>query len=286
MKRLRIIDVAICAVVAVCVAAALAPALGRTLRQADEAKCMANLRKWGEAMELYLSDHGDRYPTNRIRTSAGIGIITTPIPISQPDPIPPATEPPVFEYGINWVEALYPYVKVLAAKTDQDWRSFRRCPNATNNVYPTSSADLHWSMSYVFSGALVEQKRGLVMRVPSAVMMIREFGRLTVATLRPSDQSSVRSGAAKPMYPFLNKTDRSVPGGTANECQLHGGGSYILFADGHVRHFTLDYYPEYSAMTAANAFDSTDTYQWYNYYYANPTTEEQRAKNKSIAITP
>jgi len=285
MKRLRIIDVAICAVVAVCVVAALAPALARTRRPADEARCMANLRKWGEAMELYLSDYGDRYPTNRIGTGGAIGVITTPIPLSRPDPIPPATEPPVFEYGINWVEALYPYIKVLAAGTGQDWKSFRRCPNATDNHYPTSSHDLHWSMSYVFNGSLVELKRGLAMRDPRAVMMIREFGRLTVATLRPTNNST-GSSSTKPMYPFLSKTDAGIAGDTANECQLHGGGSYILFADGHVRHFTLDYYPEYKTMTAANAFDSTDTYQWYNYYYANPATEEQKSKNRSIAITP
>jgi len=283
MKRMRSIDIVLSALVVVLLSAALLPALGRVQRSPADARCQSNLHRWGEAMALYLSDHGGLYPTNRIVTGGSVGVIASPIPLSRPDPIPPATEPPVFEYGLNWVEALYPHIKVLAAGTGQDWKSFRRCPNATDNHYPTSSHDLHWSMSYVFNGSIVETPL-VITPDPRKLMVIREYGRLTVATLRPTNNST-GNNATRPMYPFLNKTDAGIIGGTADECQLHGGGSYILFADGHVRHFTLDYYPEYMTMTAANAWDPVAR-QWYNYYYANPTTELQKARNKSIAITP
>ena len=59
-----------------------------------------------------------------------------------------------------------------------------------------------------------------------------------------------------------------------------------MFADGHVRHFTVDYYPEFvTNITAAKCWDP-NTQQWYNYYFANPLTPDEIAKNKSIAITP
>jgi len=288
MKRPNVYEIAICSLAVAVTLASLAPAIGRAVRDRNDAKCQSNLQRWGEAMVLYLADNNDHFPSNRWRNpSGGWYSISTPIPLSQEEPLPGEITPPRFQYGLNWVEALYPYVQGLAGKSGQDWRSVRRCPNAGIALYPAQPAsgdDYHWSMSYVMSCPLIEQPATII-RDPRKLMMIREFGRLTVSTLRPTNGNCVGTAAVKPMYAFLNKTDSGVAGGTARECQLHWNGTYILLADGHVQHFSLDYYPEYSAMTSANAFDPT-TSQWYNYYWASPNTENQRAKNKSIAITP
>jgi len=269
------------AIIAV-LAAILFPVFAKARRAAQASTCESNLKQIGNAVKMYLTDWSDTYPSNRIITGGVPGVITSPIPLSDTNPIPPATDPPKYQYGLNWVEALYSYVEAITKSTDP--MSAWRCPAASNNVYPTSANDLHWGVTYVFNGSLVEQPEGII-KGAANLMLLREFGRLTVATLRPSNNATGNS-TTKPMYAFLNKTDAGIPGGTAKECYHHGNGSHVLFADGHVKVYDLGYFPEYSAMTAANAYDANNTTQWYNYYWSNPTTAIQKAKNMSIAITP
>jgi prepilin-type processing-associated H-X9-DG protein len=69
---------------------------------------------------------------------------------------------------------------------------------------------------------------------------------------------------------------------TEEACKLHGDGSYIVFADGHVRFFTIDYYPKYADITAVRSWDA-ETQQWWNY---GPGSGRSAPYLKSIAITP
>lgn len=272
------------AIIAV-LAAILFPVFARARKASQASTCESNLKQIGNAMKMYLTDWSDTYPTNRPFAGNTLGNIGGPIPLSQTEPIGNATDPPKYQYGINWVEALYPYVESITKSTDPS--SAWKCPAASNNLYPlqTGNLDLHWGTTYVLNGALVEQPEGII-KGAANLMLLREFGRLTVATLRPSNITSTGSSATKPMYPFLHNEDAGIAGGTAKECALHGTGSHILFADGHVKSFSLTYFPEYSKMTASNAYDANNTSQWYNYYWANPSNATQRSLNMSIAITP
>ena len=119
-------------------------------------------------------------------------------------------------------------------------------------------------------------------------MMLREFSRLTVSMLRPMGfWTAPETRLIRPFYRFLNNFDGGMgaSGDTSSECRPHGQGSYIVFADGHVRHFTVDFYPDHPQITASKCLDPA-TQQWYNYYYASPSTAGEQAKNRTIAITP
>ena len=87
-----------------------------------------------------------------------------------------------------------------------------------------------------------------------------------------------------PQYPFLRKSDPYLNPVPSSEYCLHGNGSFIVFADGHVKHFTIDYYPN-GSLKAETSWDAT-TKQWYHFYYANPATEDEVRLNKTIAVSP
>lgn len=123
----------------------------------------------------------------------------------------------------------------------------------------------------------------MAMRNNRNLMMLREVGRHTASMLRPSNPSNALPNgnpANPPLYPFLTEADLVPP----SEYLPHGNGSFIVFADGHVKHFTIDYYPPTYKITPAQCWDP-GTQQWYNYYWANPVTEDQKRKNKTIAIS-
>lgn len=112
--------------------------------------------------------------------------------------------------------------------------------------------------------------------------MCREFGNLTVAILRPGNDTTDNPDGQPPQHPFLTTTD--LLGDTSKVWKLHGNGSHVLFADGHVKVYDKDFFPEPSYIKKANCWDA-ETRQWYNYYFANPT-QQQKELNRSIAITP
>ena len=127
-------------------------------------------------------------------------------------------------------------------------------------------------------------------------MMIREMGRLTEATLRPSndnDHDPTSDPNATPFNAFMCSLESGDPGLVQfgkSEYLLHGNGSHILFADGHVKVFDIGYFATSSSPatpydTQAATWDPT-TSQWYNYYYPTPGTPGEKARNQSIAISP
>ena len=283
MRRLSVPDIVLITVMIALAAFTLAPAIARIQRTPAEAKCQANLQRWAEAMELYVTDNSGFYPTNRPRFPSGqLGPILPSVILSPPDPIPPATEPTLHYYGPNWIEALYPYLQSAAERTGQDWKSFRKCPNASTLCCPPIPG-VNCFVSYTFNRCLVEQHATLA-RDRKKLMMLREFSRMTISMLRPANDCTANS-TSKPIDPFLYSRDVLIPANSGYK--LHGEGSYIVFADGHIEPFDISYFatdpPNYR--TSASTYDP-NTQQWYNYYFANPTTPDQQAKNKSIAISP
>ena len=267
--RTRTIDIVLSALIALLVCSALAPALARMQRSSAEAKCQSNLRRWAQAISAYSADNHQRYPTNRTMPSA----LSKSIMLSDESPLDPNGNPVRFQYGVNWVEALYPYVETAAGKTGQDWRSFRRCPNARDIVTEANA-----SMTYSLNYNLVEQPRAVV-RDPSRLMMFRELDKLVGSVLRPSIISP--DPYTMPINVFLTTRDGGFyfASHRPTDPNRHGAGSYICFTDGHVKYFTNDYYPSNAGGSSVCSWDPIDL-RWYNIVDGDP------AHNKTIAITP
>jgi len=121
-------------------------------------------------------------------------------------------------------------------------------------------------------------------------MMIREMGRLTMSTLRPSNDSTGNLSLPPTDAFMISKNSDWVPVFGKSEYLLHGNGSHIMFAYGHVKVFDIGYFATSSSPTTpydtqARAWDP-NTSQWYNFYIASPTTPDEKARNQSIAISP
>jgi len=287
MRRHRgftLIELLVVIAIIAILAAILFPVFARARRAAMASTCQSNLKQIGNAIKMYLSDWDDTYPTNRqILANGSLSVILPTVLLSPPDPIPPATEPPKFLYSINWVEGLYSYVEAVTKKEDPSttWR----CPAATNLNMPTTTGPFYL-VTYVFNRCLVEAPEGII-KGASNLMMIRELGRLTMATLRPANDCT-NSQSALPIDPFLISRDSLVPQGFAKgEYITHANGSHVMFADGHVKVYDLGAFstnaPTYN--TPARTYD-TNTNQWYNYYWLNPSTPQQKVLNMQIAISP
>ena len=270
--RFRPLDTIVLTLVVLLVAFMLAPAVARMQRSPADAKCQSNLRRWTQAMALYCRDNQGRYPTNRT-TSGNLSSSVQLTPDGAQNPVGTQKR---FAYGANWVEALYPYVQADAARTGQDWKSVRRCPNAQNiGEKPGGIWAITSYMTYSFNYNLVEQQESMV-RGAGSMMMFREMDRRVNSVLRPANLSPDQSST--PDTPFLGTSDIwTLPSST--KANMHGSGSYIAFADGHVRYFTTDYYPK-SCMWDA------DTQRWYNFVYSSPADDTQQRLNKSIAVSP
>lgn len=274
MNRIRTLDIVVLTLVVLLVASLLAPAVARLQRSPGDAQCQSNLRRWSNAMALYLGENNRRYPTNRM--------VSLPRPLNgciqlTPDGQTQNGSPRRFQYGVNWVEALYPYIWAAAARTGQDWRSFRKCPNA-RDMLQIPNGPFAWSsyITYAFNYNLVELPDSMLRR-PGSLMMIREMDRRVNSLLRPANVST--NATVTPGCPFLTTTDSYNMQPPATLPNQHSTGSYIVFADGHVRYFTTDFYP------VTPVWDS-DTQQWYNFVYPNPANDTERMLNRSIAITP
>lgn len=264
LRRIALLDLVVAVLVLLLVAFALAPALARLQRSSAEAQCQSNLRRWSQAMALYIADNHGWYPTNRPNSGA-ISYSVNLTPDGQTDA---NGNPKRFASGLNWVEALYPYLWSSANRTAQDWKSFRVCPKASVRTpsYPSTAY-----VTYAFNCNLVEQPSA-VMRTPRNLMMLRELDWHVNSILRPVNTSP--DPYSPPRNAFLTNFDSFFTPVTPTTGKIHDAGSYIAFADGHVRYFTIDYYsksPEY---------DPVDQ-RWYNYVTAGST-----AVRKSIAITP
>lgn len=270
------------AIIAV-LAAILFPVFARARRAAQTSSCQSNLKQIGSAVKMYLSDWQDTYPTNRPWTppnSSNLGPVNAMVNITDP-----ADVDNKFRYGITWVEGLYSYVE-QSTKTG-DPASVWKCPAAGNDTFPTNPTNQFPITTYAFNVCLVEQPEGII-KGAANLLMIREFGRQAVSCLRPSNSASMLPNgnySYAPQYPFLNQADTLKNPLPATEYKLHANGSNVLLADGHVKYYELTYFPPQAQITAARCWD-TNTQQWYNFYWANPSNQNDKVKNQSIAISP
>lgn len=282
MKRVRLIDVTIIVAVAVLVVSTLAPAVARMQRTISEARCQSNLQRLAEAMTLYLADNNHLYTTNRNRSTGSLAYYQS---LSPPENDPATGKPMRLTYSVNWIEGLYTYLWDRAEKTGQDWKTFRACPNKRPGSWPLNApADVYPypCVTYTLNYNLTEQPVTIV-RDPRTLMMFREYPKATIAQLRPAN-TSLANSENKPIYPFCNGDFQTTTEENTDPSywKLHGEGSYIVFADGHVQYFPLDYFPKNSEITATTNWDE-ETQQWWNYA---PGSGRGAPYLKSIAITP
>lgn len=255
-RVVTIIEVVVIVSVIVIVAAVLAPVFRPHGHSSPASSCQSNMTQIGRATKMYLSDWDDTYPTNCSRN----GYVSSSAPLS------PAVAKggQRFFFGANWVEGLHDYIEATSGRSD-NW-SVWKCPACSRKPYPGDSKDA--SVSYVFNRNLIQLPDGYIASTAN-VMMAREADRLLDADLRPINLSR-KNPNAPPQSPFLTKSDIRM-GKTKPD--LHNKGSHILFADGHVKYFSQEFF------TDRPQWDP-ETQQWWNRVSGKPGID------KAIAITP
>jgi len=284
-KGFTLIELLVVIAIIAILAAILFPVFSRARKAAQASNCESNLKQIGNSIKMYLGDWDDTFPTNRIIQSDGtLSTMQYECNLSRQDskgePMtdPASGAPYKFDYSINWVEGLYQYVETVTKSDDP--ASVWKCQAAAVTRRPST---YNCGVNYSFNACLAEQPDGIV-KASQNLLMCRELSWTAPAELRPLYQNSMTSGDSvnAPYYTFLNARDVT---GANQTFRLHGTGSHILFADGHVKLYDASYYPERDSNWAGSAYDS-ETSQWYNYVYGRPRNPKQKALNKTIAITP
>lgn len=240
----------IIAIVGICglISAVLFPIFVRPSRFSQ---CQFNLNQLGKAIKTYMTDYNDQFPTNRLLN----GKVSSHVQLT-----PDNEENKVFQNGVNWVEALYPYVEKVGNPGDNC--TVWKCPDAIKE-----KADGDSSVStYAFNINLVGQPEGII-RDAGHTMLLREMDRLYGAVCRPIDIS--KDGKTRPIGAFLTGYNPQLPKGTLIKQPLHGPGSNIIFTDSHVKNVHNMQMP-----TDNKLYWDRETKQWWN------------SEKKQIAITP
>jgi prepilin-type N-terminal cleavage/methylation domain-containing protein/prepilin-type processing-associated H-X9-DG protein len=233
-------------------AAILFPVFVKARESARASTCQSNLSQIGKALKAYMTDWQDTFPTNR-NALAGMMLVSH-VPLSDPTALPPIT----FQYGPNWVEALYMFVERVGGAGDN--QTVWRCPCTQDIKFSATSSN-----TYAFNFNLLEQCEGQISH-PGNTFMVREMDRMMGSFCRPKNASA--DGTVTPICPFLNDTDIDLPG-VILKSKLHGRGSNIVFADGHVKAIPM--------ALMDNTQIKYDGYQWWN---------STASGKKLIAITP
>jgi prepilin-type N-terminal cleavage/methylation domain-containing protein/prepilin-type processing-associated H-X9-DG protein len=269
-KGFTLIELLVVIAIIAILAAILFPVFVRAKAAAQASHCQSNLNQIGKAMKMYLSDWEDTFPTNRMLIPPStVGNVIPWVRLSNPALTDSNNEPIRFQYGFNWVEGLYPYIEKVA---EGDAASAWKCPTAKSSN--AAAQGLFASTSYSFNANLVEMPEGVVKNAGN-LMMCRELDRRYDAVLRPL-YPTLTSAAGLPNDPFLGPEDATASM-RGLKYQLHGDGSTILMADGHVKQFSISYFAK-----SQGEWD-TESKQYYNWVNTSPLTD---AKRLSIAITP
>lgn len=261
-KGFTLIELLVVIAIIAILAAILFPVFAKARRTAQTSTCASNMKQIGNGIKMYLSDWEDTYPTNRFTNAASQALVTE-VPLSinmstgtygkQGDPkINPSTGKPVRfvgrsagssmaptqNSGANWVEGLYNYVETVTRLDDPS--SIWKCPAV---VVKGRNDGQYSTVSYVFNYNLVEASEGMVKNAGN-LMMLREIDGYLHAACRPTTLSTGSYENTPPANAFLVSTtqhasDRGSDGYTVTtptpNYKLHGVGSHILFADGHVK---------------------------------------------------
>lgn len=229
----------------------LMPALGRARAQAAETKCMSNLRQWGQAIQIYVNGSKGSLP----RT--GDDGDRSAEPVGKWDDV-----------GL-WFNALPPLVSAKPYGEQQEQydaggvrlpiegdNSIFICPSTTiairaqGDTGDAVSSDGYFQHYGIAPGSTnaVQRRKSFICYVPNSKMDDRDPGvddqlNIKITQLRPA--ARVPLFVEKRMQPGeLKKTvNRSKSLGYLKAdwqrfTGRHREGGFIVFADGHVAHFT------------------------------------------------
>ncbi|MHB9036721.1 MAG: type II secretion system protein [Armatimonadota bacterium] len=283
-KGFTLIELLVVIAIIAILAAILFPVFAKARRAAQASNCQSNLKQIGLAIKSYLSDWEDTYPTNRNLAGTQYAPTVTLSLDANGNPVTDnATGKPVrFTNGVNWVEALYNYVESVTKMDDSQsvWKC--QAANVLSSNGETTNKQLQGCVSYAFNGFLVEQGESAV-RTAANTMMMRELDRYGHSELRPTTPTTTSNSASStttPAKPFLSVASAELLASPPNfNAKMHGTGSHILFADGHVKLYSLSYFV--NGTNPATAWDTTLT-QWFNFSY----TAASKELRNSIAISP
>ncbi|MCX6344451.1 MAG: hypothetical protein NT018_05175 [Armatimonadetes bacterium] len=295
-KRMSIKEIFYVVVVMTVTAFILSPVIAITKGASAVSNCQANLKKIGNSIKMYLADWDDTYPTNRVATgnlvpSCRLSWVGTDIATGKAYK---------FHYGTTWVEGLYNYMEAIVAK--EDTSSVWKCPAALfaqAGVNATEKASA--AVTYVFNFTLLEKPESII-RNRSKMMIVRETDRLvasvTCAVPRVNGSDMPTTGVATAptidstsqiQAPFHMRPDVAIKDGSTSPVtdptvKIHGNGSHILFADGHIKLYNArEFFKTPVGIAQANSnWDYTDS-AFYNYINTAPAYQ---GIHKAIQITP
>jgi len=260
-KGFTLIELLVVIAIVAILAAILFPVFAQARKAAFASDCQSNMKQIGTALKMYTQENHDMYPTNRTLA----GVMSKVIQLSAP-----ATPQIVFQYGYNWVEELWPYME----KITQNSAGAFRCKTASDvHDPPVGALAATASVSYTFNYNLCEQPEGVV-KTSGNLMAVREIDRLVNSMLRPINLSSSSTDA--PVNAFHTNAGGSNDDVSAIikiQPKRHGPGSHVLFADGHVKRFSMGYFP-------SSCTWDTSSQMWWNYVGVSGD------RDKSIAVSP
>lgn len=266
-KGFTLIELLVVIAIIAVLAAILFPVFARARKAAQNSTCQSNMSQIGRALKMYLSEWHDTYPTNRIYSGTGMGSFLASVQLTPADTLDAQGQPKRFQYGVNWVEALYPYVEQISKDSSGAWL----CPAASNKCEkPGGPQALTSAVSYTFNYNLLEQPEGII-KTAANLMVSREIDRKVNSVLRPATLSM--DASSRPDSAFLTTNDNYVTPSTTNPYQ-HNQGSNIMFADSHVKNYATDFMPKDCQ------WDVTDSC-WYNNADAN-----NQKLYKTIQVSP
>ncbi|MCX6346252.1 MAG: prepilin-type N-terminal cleavage/methylation domain-containing protein [Armatimonadetes bacterium] len=284
-------------------AAILFPVFARARATARQSGCQANLKQIGNSIKMYLADWDETYPTNRVAT----GNLVASCRLSRIGTETNAASPNFgkayrFDYGITWVEGLYNYMEAIVIK--EDTSSVWKCPAALIAQAGISGVEKDSAeTTYVFNFNLLEQPESVI-KAGSTMMVVRETDRLVASVCcavpkvggldyPAAGQLTAPTIASDSQIqaPFHMRPDACIKDGSASPVldptvKIHGTGSHILFADGHLKLYSSkEFFRTASGIASTANWDSTDS-AFYNYISNNPTVPSEKPFHKAIQITP
>ena len=267
-KGFTLIELLVVIAIIAVLAAILFPVFAKARNAAKRANCESNMKQIAHAIKMYLSDWEDTYPPNRRKSGPHHLVVLSDAGVDAG-----TGDPYRFWHGIAWVEALYAHIEPAGEQGEQS--SVWRCQAARNLTYPANSKTAR--VSYVFNFTLCEEPEGMI-KGAADLYMVREVDRLVDSLARPIYTLCTGDENVKPQWALLNKFEVYLK---KTDNLLHANGSHVLFADGHVKLYTADYFPEQSHYNQANCWDDR-TNQWFNY---GPGASMPAAYLNSIGIT-
>jgi prepilin-type N-terminal cleavage/methylation domain-containing protein/prepilin-type processing-associated H-X9-DG protein len=182
-------------------AAILFPVFARAREMARQASCQSNLKQLGLAIAQYSVDYDGKMP--------GSGGWAWPTGVT--------------DASMQWQYVIYPYVKNRQVYT---------CPSSGNRV--VSYAQNNWCMNgpdYGINEASIE--------APADTVQLGESWCCDTTAYNAGNADQVFRNADYTLWDDWNRYAAANPGDWGDRNPRHNGRSNFLFADGHVKSYTM-----------------------------------------------